>query len=86
MLEQPNLDHINIWQQNTRKPLTVQLATLHSVEDKYDIMDSFLFLYHDSLLVSHGSYSGTEVSVGRIHSYRVVYQPLLHPTPLVFLS
>src|SRR5277367_5874579 len=38
MLEEPNLDHINIWQQNTRKSLTVQLATLHSVEDKYDII------------------------------------------------
>jgi hypothetical protein len=29
---------IRIWQQNTRKSLTVQLATLHSVEDKYDII------------------------------------------------
>src|SRR5271168_3202020 len=38
MLEEPNLDHINIWQQNTRKSLTVQLATLHSVEDKYDVI------------------------------------------------
>src|SRR5271168_4661307 len=38
MLEQPNIDHINIWQQNTRKSLTVQLATLHSVEDKYDVI------------------------------------------------
>src|SRR5271168_2977524 len=38
MLEQPNIDHINVWQQNTRKSLTVQLATLHSVEDKYDVI------------------------------------------------
>src|SRR5277367_111850 len=38
MLEEPNIDHINIWQQNTRKPLTVQLATLHSVEDKYNVI------------------------------------------------
>src|SRR5271168_3360260 len=38
MLVQPNLNHINIWQQNTRKSLTVQLATLHSVEDKYDVI------------------------------------------------
>ena len=38
MLEEPNLDHINIWQQNTRKSLTIQLATVHSVEDKYDVM------------------------------------------------
>ena len=38
MLEQPNLNHLKIWQQNARKSLTVQLATLHSVEDKYDII------------------------------------------------
>ena len=38
MLEQPNLDHLKIWQQNARKSLTVQLATLHSVEDKYDVI------------------------------------------------
>ena len=31
-------DTIRIWQQNARKSLTVQLATLHSVEDKYDII------------------------------------------------
>src|SRR5271155_444617 len=38
MLEQPDLNHIHIWQQNARKSLTVQLATLHSVEDKYDVI------------------------------------------------
>src|SRR5271155_5525761 len=38
MLEQHNFDHIKIWQQNTRKSLVVQLATLHSVEDKYDVI------------------------------------------------
>src|SRR5277367_1055212 len=38
MLEQPNLDHLKIWQQNARKSLTVQLATLHSVKDKYDVI------------------------------------------------
>ena len=29
---------IRIWQQNARKLLTTQLATLHSVEDEYDII------------------------------------------------
>ena len=38
MLVQPDIDNIKIWQQNTRKSLTAQLATLHSVEDKYDII------------------------------------------------
>jgi ribonuclease HI len=38
MIEQPNIDNIKIWQQNVRKSLTAQLATLHSVEDKYDII------------------------------------------------
>ena len=38
MLEGPNVKHIKIWQQNARKSLTVQLATLHNVEDKYDII------------------------------------------------
>ena len=38
MLEDTNVEHIKIWQQNTRKSLIAQLATLHSVEDKYDII------------------------------------------------
>src|SRR5271155_1346788 len=38
MLEEHDIDNIKIWQQNTRKSLTVQLATLHSVENKYDII------------------------------------------------
>ena len=38
MLEEHNINHIKIWQQNARKSLTVQLATLHSVENKYDII------------------------------------------------
>src|ERR1700678_1552694 len=33
-----NTDSIRIWQQNTRKSLTAQLATLHSVQDEYDII------------------------------------------------
>src|SRR5271168_4605901 len=37
MVEEP-LNHINVWQQNARKSLIVQLATLHSVEDKYDVI------------------------------------------------
>ena len=38
MLEEHDINHIKIWQQNTRKSLIVQLATLHSVENKYDII------------------------------------------------
>ena len=38
VLENTNIDHIKIWQQNARKSLIVQLATLHSVEDKFDII------------------------------------------------
>ena len=38
MLVQPNVNSIKIWQQNVRKSLTAQLATLHSVEEKYDII------------------------------------------------
>src|SRR5277367_2862375 len=38
MLDTPNIKHLHIWQQNARKSLTVQLATLHSVKDKYDII------------------------------------------------
>src|SRR5271156_5273340 len=38
MLDDPNTEHIKIWQQNTRKSLNVHLATLHSVEDKYDLI------------------------------------------------
>ena len=38
MLEHPNVDNIKIWQQNVRKSLTAQLATLHSTEDKYDLI------------------------------------------------
>src|SRR5271156_4606474 len=38
MVEEPGLNHINVWQQNARKSLIVQLATLHSVEDKYDVI------------------------------------------------
>ena len=33
-----NTESIRIWQQNTRKSLTAQLATLHSVRDEYDII------------------------------------------------
>ena len=33
-----NTQSIRIWQQNMRKSLTAQLATLHSVEDEYDII------------------------------------------------
>src|SRR5271156_4274439 len=38
MLGEHDINHIKIWQQNTRKSLIVQLATLHSVENKYDII------------------------------------------------
>src|SRR5277367_669159 len=38
MLEQHNVKHIRIWQQNAKKSLIVQLATLHSVEDNYDVI------------------------------------------------
>src|SRR5271156_1498796 len=38
MVEEPGLNHINVWQQNARKSLIVQLATLHSVEYKYDVI------------------------------------------------
>ena len=38
MVEEPTLNHINVWQQDAIKSLTVQLATLHSVEDKYDVL------------------------------------------------
>src|ERR1700678_1885780 len=33
-----NTESIRIWQQNTRKSLTAQLATLHSVRDEYNII------------------------------------------------
>src|SRR5271168_5246922 len=33
-----NTEAIRIWQQNTRKSLTAQLATLHSVQDEYDVI------------------------------------------------
>src|SRR5271155_5242566 len=38
MLDKQNTGKFKIWQQNTRKSLNIQLATLHSVEDKYDII------------------------------------------------
>src|SRR5271155_3313845 len=38
MLEEHDIDNIKIWQQNTRKSLIFQLATLHSIENKYDII------------------------------------------------
>jgi len=38
MLDEQNTGKFKIWQQNARKSLNVQLATLHSVEDKYDFI------------------------------------------------